>query len=158
VAAQPVARSVVVQGLERPAPSQVETAHDARDETGGPSGSQVARVVHEHRRRAPMGFDVVHVAAESLESHEVLHRLPDDAGDRHLAHHPEQDALGFPSEFHALAPGAEATRVGTSASLSRVCSSWSSRYRPPCRSNSEWLPRSTMTPRSITSIVSARRI
>ena len=38
-------------------------------------------VVHQHRRRAGVGLDVVHVVPEPLQADQVLQREPDDAGD-----------------------------------------------------------------------------
>ena len=46
--------------------------------------------VQEHRGRGRVRLDVVDVVAEPLEADQVLHRLPDDAGDRHPGHHAEQ--------------------------------------------------------------------
>ena len=52
-----------------------------------------SRVAHQHRRRAGVGLDVVGLVAEALEAEQVVEVLPDDAGHRHLGHHPQQDDL-----------------------------------------------------------------
>ena len=52
-----------------------------------------SRVVQEHRGRGRVRLDVVDLVTEPLEADQVMHRLPDDAGDRHPGHHAEQDDL-----------------------------------------------------------------
>ena len=88
-----VAAAVVVQGVERPASGEAEAAHHRVDERGRLGRAVVVLALHQHRRRAGVGLDVVGLEAEPLEPDEVVHRLPDDAGDRHLGHHAEQDDL-----------------------------------------------------------------
>ena len=91
--AQAVAPAVGVQRVERPAVAEVETAQHAIEEGRDLVRAVVVGVVQEHRGRGRVRLDVVDLVTEPLEADQVMHRLPDDAGDRHPGHHAEQDDL-----------------------------------------------------------------
>src|SRR5437867_4923752 len=67
-----------------------ETVERARDERSRPGRAVVLRAFHQHRRGSRVGFDVIRLVAEALEADQVMQRLPDDARNRDLGHHPEQ--------------------------------------------------------------------
>src|SRR5207244_12980559 len=79
----------------------------------GPGGAVVVIGLHERGRGAAVRLDVVNVVAQALEADEVLHRLPDDAGHRHSAHHAEQDDLFLGKDIHATQPLSQRPSFGS---------------------------------------------
>ena len=104
VAHAEAARLRFMKRVEAPAPAEIETAHHGINERRRFRRAVALLGLHEHGRRARMLFDVVRLAAEPFEAHEVMHRLPHDARDRHLRHHAEHDDLRAASEVHVCAP------------------------------------------------------
>ena len=88
-----VAAVVVVEAVEGPLVLEPEAPHDALDERGCHRRAVVLFALHQHRRRARVGLDVVRLVPEPRQADEVVHRLPDDAGNGYTSHHPEQDDL-----------------------------------------------------------------
>ena len=120
-----------------------------------PSSSSVA---HQHRGRARVRLDVVGLVAEPLEADEVVRGLPDDAGHRHLGHHPEHDDLRARSlGRRATSPGisdlapADVADDGRAVRRCRAASAPGSgivqlAVDRPTLSSSSCVPRSTIRP------------
>src|SRR6266542_2381111 len=75
---------VSVDRVVRPSSREAETVHHAREESGRPGPAVVLASNHEHGWRAGVFLNVVCLEAQSLEAEQVVQRLPDHAGYRHL--------------------------------------------------------------------------
>src|SRR5262249_51976942 len=90
------AAAVVVERPIGPAIAEIEAAEHLVEERRGTARAIVVLGFHQHRRCSSMRLDVVRLESESLEPDEVVQRLPEDAGDGDLGHHPEHDELSAP--------------------------------------------------------------
>src|SRR5207247_4016066 len=161
--AHAVAAAVVVERVVGPASGETKAARDAIDERRRATRPVVLLALHEHRRSSGVRLDVVHVVSEALKPDQIMHRLPDHAGDGHLGHHAQHDDLVPVHYVHGAAPSSSASAsppASSSASGSSPrprCMSCSCRYRPPRASSSSCVPRSTLRPPATPRIWSALR-
>ena len=99
---------------------QIEPGHQLRQKRGR-TGRAIVAVLDERARSAAVALNVVAVVAEPAKAEHVLHRQPDDAGDRISGDRAQHDDGGA---RHTNSPAAGEIRAEGRRSRRRICTSY----------------------------------